>query len=116
MEDEVVDVGIRSTTNYDMFKMHPAGRKISKKHLGDLTESIKKQNHLDCSPILVNLNLEIVSGQHRFLAAKQLGVTIYYAIRDSGESQMRQIMGHFSGPSIYHDDWHGEADELEAIA
>lgn len=116
MEDEVVDVGIRSTTNYDKFKIHPYGRKISKKHVNRLVDSISRENHLDSSPILVNLNFEIICGQHRLMAAKKLGVPIYYVVRDMSECYMRQQMGHSPIPSIYHDDWQGPFEEDEEVS
>jgi len=70
---------IRKTTNYEIFTFREDNReKIDKKHLARLVESIKSRNLLELRPIMVNEKLEIVDGQHRLLAAKQLGYEIYY--------------------------------------
>ena len=71
------------TKNYEMFKFRADNRhRIEKSHVQKLVESISARNLLELRPICVNKDLEIVDGQHRFLAAQQLGLDIYYEIRD----------------------------------
>lgn len=70
---------LSKTKDYDIFKFREDNReKIDKNHVQKLVESIKSRNLLDLRPIIVNKDMEILDGQHRLLAAKQLGVEIYY--------------------------------------
>lgn len=67
---------LKSTTDYSILKMYKLNRTISKKQLERLTENIKKIGLQ--VPIIVNKNNEVVDGQHRFLALKNLGKPIVY--------------------------------------
>jgi len=70
---------VRMTTNYDMFKFREDNRQtITQSHVRRLAESIKSRNLLELRPISVNGEMEVIDGQHRLLAAKSLGVPIYY--------------------------------------
>jgi hypothetical protein len=70
---------IQKTTDYDMFKFRADNRAaINQGHVNKLVESIKINNLLEYTPILVNDEMEIIDGQHRLLAAKKLGTEIYY--------------------------------------
>ena len=72
---------MQKTTNYDMFKFRDDNRsEISQSHVKKLAMSIKMQNLLELKPILVNEDMEVMDGQHRLLAAKQLGVEVYYSV------------------------------------
>jgi hypothetical protein len=73
---------ILSTTNYSMFKFSSLNRTPSDEHVRILANAIKKSNQLDVNPIVVTKDMQIVSGQHRFLAAKRLGVPIFYIVKD----------------------------------
>jgi hypothetical protein len=74
---------IKKTKNYDIFKLRDDNRaKIDQAHIKKLIESIKSRNLLDLRPIYVNKNMEIIDGQHRLLAAKELGLDIYYQLED----------------------------------
>lgn len=68
------------TNTYDVFKFRTDNRPVNKKHVQDLVNSIKSHNLLELQPITINGDMEILDGQHRLLAAKQLGVDIYYQI------------------------------------
>lgn len=70
---------IKSTRNYDMFTLRPDNReKIDPAHINRIAASIEMRNLLELRPIDVNSAMEIIDGQHRFLAAKSLGVAIFY--------------------------------------
>lgn len=72
---------MNKTTNYKQFKFRNDNReKIDPSHLKVLAQSIKTRNLLEHKPIIVNENMEIIDGQHRLLAAEQLGVPIYYVV------------------------------------
>ena len=72
---------IMKTKKYDMFTLRDDNReKIDQAHVKRLCESINSRNLLEFRPIIVNEKMEIIDGQHRLLAAKQLGVEIYYQV------------------------------------
>lgn len=71
---------IFSTTDYKKFNIIKRNRDISNVHLERLIKSINKNNYLEMNPILVNGEMEVIDGQHRLEAAKQLGVPIFYRV------------------------------------
>jgi hypothetical protein len=71
---------IKKTRNYEIFKLVESNRPVDKNHLKNLKTSISQNNLLPLRPILVNRDMEIIDGQHRFTAAKDLGLDIYYVI------------------------------------
>lgn len=74
---------MKSTTNYDMFKFRDDNRtKIRKRHVDTLAESIQRNNQLEKHPIVVNQDMEIINGQHRLCAAKELGIPVYYIVQE----------------------------------
>lgn len=79
---------INKTRNYDMFKLRTDNRaKIDQSHVKKLIRSIKAKNLLHLVPLQVNQNNEIMNGQHRYLAAKALGVEFYYEVCENFEPQ-----------------------------
>lgn len=72
-------MAIYTTKDYSKFKHIDGNRSVVKPHLKRLMASIKS-NYL-FSPILVNEKHQIIDGQHRFEAAKELGLPIYYIIK-----------------------------------
>lgn len=78
---------IQKTKNYDMFIFRKDNRaKVDKEHVKRLISSIESRNMLELRPIVVNERMEIIDGQHRLLAAKNLGVEIYYRIEKNLEA------------------------------
>jgi hypothetical protein len=70
---------IKKTKDYSKFKFRDDNReKINAVHVQALIASIQSKNLLELRPICVNGNMEVIDGQHRLLAAKSLGVDIYY--------------------------------------
>jgi ParB-like nuclease family protein len=75
---------IQKTKDYEIFKFREDNRdKIVKAHVKRLVESISSRDLLEMRPILVNGNMEIIDGQHRLLAAKELNLFIYYKIDEN---------------------------------
>lgn len=74
-----------STKNYDVFTMHASNREINILNIKKIKASLCARNMLHLRPIVVNKKMEIKDGQHRFLAAKELGLEIFYQIDDDGE-------------------------------
>lgn len=67
------------TNNYDTFKPIDGNRDINILHLKRLIKSFKQEYLF--SPIIVNEHYQIIDGQHRFNAAKELGLPIYYIMK-----------------------------------
>lgn len=78
-QDEVVGV-ILQTKDYSQFHMDSLNRNLNEKHARGLLEKLKQNNQLTLEPILVDKNMKIIDGQHRFWALSQLGLPINYMI------------------------------------
>ena len=74
---------IFETTNYDQFKFLEYNREIDQRALNKLLVSMKIHNDLHLHPIVVDDKFNIVDGQHRFHAARQLGYPIFYVVDNS---------------------------------
>lgn len=85
---------MKETTNYSLFKHHKSNRPIDPKNVDKLVSSLEKRNLLEFRPILVNSSMEVIDGQHRLEAAKQLGLSVYYQINDeqSFEAEAADIL------------------------
>ena len=69
---------VYATNDYSMFKTLNGNRNVNKLHVRRLRESFK--NAYLMSPIIVNENYEIIDGQHRYAAAKELQKPINYIV------------------------------------
>lgn len=84
---------IIKTTEYDLFIFREDNReKIDQTHVRRLADSIKSRNLLELRPINVNSKMEIIDGQHRLLAAKMIGVEIYYTKQDNLDASSIMLM------------------------
>lgn len=79
---EAVPGHVYQTTDYDRFCIMKQNRVVSVGHVRKLVGLISKRNLLHMVPILVTEELEVIDGQHRLAAARELGVPIYYQIND----------------------------------
>lgn len=77
-ENETNTPQILRTKDLSIFKTVEFNRDKSKKHIRDVVKIIKKENLLHLHPILVNESMEVIDGQHRLEAAKELGLEIFY--------------------------------------
>ena len=73
---------IQSTDQYHLFKTITSNREVDRKHVKRLAQAISDQNLLHLNPIIVNSNMDVIDGQHRLAAAKQLRLPIYYVMDD----------------------------------
>jgi len=74
---------IRDTRDYLVFKSLRGNRKIDKNQVGHLIRSIQENGNLTpYIPILVNSDMEVIDGQHRIAALKELGEPVYYRIEE----------------------------------
>ena len=74
----MITTNIYSTNNYSLFKSIDGNRVLNELHLKRLKKSMEK-NYL-FTVITVNESYEIIDGQHRFEAAKELKMPINYIV------------------------------------
>lgn len=72
------DIYIHKTQDYEIFNTLKGNRELNISHKEKLKKSFKKDYLI--SPIIVNEKYEIIDGQHRFNAARDLGYPIYYIL------------------------------------
>lgn len=71
---------IKSTTNYEMFKKLEGNRATTVARVNKIKKSIMTVGYIT-SPILVNENMEIIDGQGRFEALKELRLPVEYIVQ-----------------------------------
>lgn len=81
---------LRFSTNYSNFKKTTDNRivDVNSPHFKKVLSSIEKHGYIPAYPIHVRTfgsGYEIIDGQHRFEAAKTLGVQFSYVVYDNGE-------------------------------
>jgi len=69
---------VLKTSDYNKFKFMSDNRVINMMHLRRLEQSFRE--HYLCSPIIVNEKHEIIDGQHRYKAAINTGLPVYYIV------------------------------------
>lgn len=86
---------MKITNDYSIFKFRNDNRDdgISQSHVQSLMRSIEKKNNMEKNPIIVNTNMEIISGQHRLEACKNLGIPVPYIIDQSASPDDMLIYG-----------------------
>jgi hypothetical protein len=70
---------IHFTYDYDQFKFIKGNRNVKQSHVKSLIESMKIE-YLKI-PIDVNEKMEIIDGQHRYMAIKELQLPLFYIVR-----------------------------------
>lgn len=73
------------TNEYAIFKKHPSNREINIANLRKIKLSLASKNMLHLRPIIVNEKYEIIDGQHRLQAAKELGLDIFYVVNENSK-------------------------------
>jgi len=81
MEFEKKLLDIFQTRNYDQFKFTAGNRPIKQQAVKGLIESFTKHGWLSANPMMVNKKGEIIDGQQRFEAAKQMKIPVVFAIQ-----------------------------------
>ena len=71
---------METTKNYEMFKFKSGNRNLDRNHINKLKKSITQYGFLQSKPIIVNEDCEIIDGQHRFIALKEMGMEIPYVV------------------------------------
>lgn len=73
---------LKKSTDYDKFKLLKYNRRVDVNHVAMLKKKILVSNELHTNPIHVTKNFEVINGQHRLTAARELGVPVYYEVVD----------------------------------
>lgn len=74
------------TTEYANFKWLKGNRDLNEAKIKKILKAIESGvNVLKYAPIIVNENMEIIDGQHRFTVAKQLQTNVYYVIHPDAD-------------------------------
>ena len=80
---------VRSSTNYSMFRFIDGNRDV--RHAAKIKKSIEEVGLLIC-PILCNEKMEIIDGQGRFTACKELNLPVYYVMQPGvGIEEVRKM-------------------------
>ena len=77
------------TNDYGLFLRLEGNRNINKTNLKHIKKSMMKQQLI--SPIIINEKMEIIDGQHRFIAQKELDLPVYYIIQNGYGKKETQI-------------------------
>lgn len=91
-------MAVQKTTDYSLFKTIKGNREVTMGHILRLKRNIEKHNMLADQPILVNSKMEVIDGQHRLEAAKQLGVPIFWKQGDAEDIRDTQLLNSATRP------------------
>lgn len=80
VQSDRVKGNIYETKNYDKFKFMDGNRRVNEHTYLKLLDSMSDEQLV--IPILVNKNFEIIDGQHRYKACKELKKPVYYHIQE----------------------------------
>ena len=85
---------IYTTSNYGIFKPSDDNRVIRKNWVNQLSKSMKKHGFYPDAPMVINGNMSIREGHHRFAAAQIAKVPVYFFIEtdDSKGSDYEKMM------------------------
>ncbi len=78
LQQDKVATAVYVTTDYSRFKFDEHNRPIDPNKLTKLYDAVSKRNLLADHPIMVDLDYNILDGQHRLRVAEALEVPIYY--------------------------------------
>lgn len=74
------------TTEYGRFKFMKGNRDLVESKIKKIVKAIEGGiDVLKYSPIIVNKDMEIIDGQHRFAVSKQLKTNVYYVIKEDAD-------------------------------
>lgn len=73
---------VHMTKDYDKFQVYSFNRPINEGLVKRLMESIQKIGYMEGKEVLVDANLAIIDGQHRFNACVGLGIEVPYTVTD----------------------------------
>ena len=71
---------VKESMNYSEFKDITGNRNINPLHLSRLIDSMKEEHLI--SPIIVNQDYQVIDGQHRLRACKELNLPVHYIVQN----------------------------------
>lgn len=72
---------VQSTTDYDRFTILGANRRLNRPHVNKLKIALEENGNFTKSvPVLVNQRMEVIDGQHRLEACRELRLPVYYTV------------------------------------
>jgi hypothetical protein len=83
---------VQETKDYARFSLMELNRNVNRNHVERLKRSFERDYLL--APILVNEHYEIVDGQHRFAAAKEMGLPIRYVVAKGYTIEHVKMLNH----------------------
>lgn len=83
---------MKTEKDYSKFRLYPTNRAIAEPKVKKLMESIKKHGYIEGKEIIVNKKMEIIDGQHRYAACRQLGLPINYVMHNNGSADSDLII------------------------
>lgn len=88
----MADIKIQTTKDYAIFRTIAGNRTLNKSNLKNITKSVAEMNMLAAQPIIVNEDMEIVDGQHRFQIARDNKFPVYYVVIEGGDLRAVQLL------------------------
>jgi len=82
---------IHKTDKYEVFSMISWNRAINHANIKKLIEETEKDFKMHLFPILVDDEMRIIDGQHRFAVCEQLGCPVYYIIKENHYGDFEEI-------------------------
>lgn len=73
---------------YEKFNMLEQNRNLNRNHINKIKNSIQKHGYLTSNPIIVDSDMNIIDGQHRFVACQEMGLPINYEVIDDSENMI----------------------------
>jgi len=87
-----MNIEMNQTTDYDKFKFLELNRNICKSHVENLIKLNKERNRFHLFPIVVDEDMNIIDGQHRYTACKQSELPVFYIVDNkSTEDKFTEI-------------------------
>ena len=80
-----MDVILSNTKDHSLFELYEDNRVITEQSIQKMIKTLEHKNLLSCFPLVVYKDkgqMYITDGQRRSLAAKRLGLTVYYIINN----------------------------------
>lgn len=79
MKNEKTKIQVYTTSDYSKFKKLLGNREVSQRRINKIISSINEVGYIT-SPIIVNENMEVIDGQGRLEALKELNLPVDYII------------------------------------
>lgn len=79
---------LHNSTNYSEFSLIGTNRDINPKQVAHIKKTLGIKNLLHGNPVMVNTKMQVIDGQHRFTAAKELGLPVWFLVVEANEDDI----------------------------